>query len=166
MNHVTISKISSILGQSSLRSGLIFFLRVIIFKAPLLIFIWRCLLKSWWSNWHVYWSMTLKSSTVGYLSKSCFQCTLQLSRKNIKYSCDQLTFRITITLAAVALIQISFLNAGSKQKIKMNTWNTMASSYKSQVYSKHGNTTLLLFEPWSLVLYLHVLVKAKYFLII
>ena len=34
--------------------------------------------------------------------------------------------------------------------------------FKSQVYSKHGGLIFFLFESWSLVLYLHVLVKTVF----
>ena len=110
--------------------------------------------------------MFLKSSAVEYLSKCCSHCTSQLLKKNFEYRCVQVTFeKITIKVAEVALIQVSFPNVAFKQKTKMNTRNNMASSYKSQVYSKHGSITFLFFWSWSLVLYLHVLVKLKFFLI-
>ena len=37
-----------------------------------------------------------------------------------------------MTVVEVALIQVSFPSVGSKQKIKMDTRNTMASSYHSK----------------------------------
>ena len=78
---------------------------------------------------------------------------------------DGIFEKITITLVEVVLIQVSFPNVSSKQKIKMNTRYTMIFLYKSQVYSKHGSIVFLLFGSWNLVLYLQVLTKAKLFLI-
>ena len=59
------------------------------------------------------------------------QCTSQLSRRNFENSWDfqNGSFeKITITLAEVTLIQESFPNVVSKQKIKMNTRNTKVRS--------------------------------------
>ena len=41
--------------------------------------------------------------------------------------------KITLTLKDVVLIQVYFLSTGSKQKIKVNTGNTIPSSYHSKV---------------------------------
>ena len=63
------------------------------------------------------------------------QCISPLLRRNFENSWDfqNGSFgKITITLAEVALIQESFPNVVSKQKIKMNTRNTMVSSYHSK----------------------------------
>ena len=63
--------------------------------------------------------MFLKSSAVEYLSKCCCQCTSQLLKKNFEYRRVQVTFeKITIKVAEVALIQVSFPNVASKQKTK------------------------------------------------
>ena len=47
--------------------------------------------------------------------------------------------KITITVAEVVPIQALFFTVGSKQKIKMNSRNAMASSYNSKVGSTTSN---------------------------
>ena len=47
--------------------------------------------------------------------------------------------KITITVAEVVPIQVFVFTVGSKQKIKMNSQNTMASSYNSKVGSTPSN---------------------------
>ena len=78
------------------------------------------------------------------------------------------TFKnIFITNAEDALIQVSFPNVGSKQKNKNKhtEYHGIFIPFKSQIYSKHGSPTFLLFGSWSLMLYIHVSVKAKNVLI-
>ena len=41
--------------------------------------------------------------------------------------------KITISVKEVILIQLSFLTVGSKQKMKINPWNTMASLHHSKI---------------------------------
>ena len=76
---------------------------------------------------------------------------------------------ITKTVAEVVLIKVSSPNVASKQKnwkINIITQNTMESPYHSKVRSTQnkGSPTFLMFGSQSLLLYLHVLVKAKFFL--
>ena len=75
--------------------------------------------------------------------------------------------KITTTVAKVALIQVSFLKVGSKQKTKNKhtEYHGIFIPFKCQVYAKHGSTTFILFGSWGLVLYLHVSVKAKFYLV-
>ena len=44
----------------------------------------------------VSWSMSRKYSTVGYLSKCCFQCVSYLLKRNFEHSCDQVTFKMPL----------------------------------------------------------------------
>ena len=53
-----------------------------------------------------------------------------------------------------------------KNKNEYTEYHGISIPLKSQVYSKHGSPTFLSFGSWSLVLYLHVLVKAIFFWII
>ena len=78
-----------------------------------------------------------RSSGVGGLSKCCCQCISYLFRRNFEHSCDQ------VTVAEVALIQVPFPNVDYKQKIKMNTHNTMASSCHSKISSTQNMGVLL-----------------------
>ena len=75
---------------------------------------------------------------------------------------------ITITVTEIGFIQVFFFYRCSKQKIKI--WNTIKTEYlgtlipvKSQLYSEPGSSIFLLFGSWSLVLYLLVWVKSKFF---
>ena len=65
----------------------------------------------------------------------------------------------------ILFIQISFLTVGSKQKNKNeNTeYHRIFIHFKGQVYSRQGIPIFLLLESWSLVLYLRVWVKSKFF---
>ena len=58
-----------------------------------------------------------------------------------------------------------FLTLVLNKKIKMDTRNNyhgIFMPFKSQAYSKHGSPNFLLFGSWSLVSYIHSLVKAKF----
>ena len=114
--------------------------------------------------------MPVKSSTAGFLSKCSFQCASQILIRNSEHSNFQNdTFeKNTITVMEDAPIQISFPDVGSKQKNKnehTEYHDDIFILFKSQVYSKHGSPTFLLFGSWSLVSYIHVSVNAKFFLI-
>ena len=71
-----------------------------------------------------------------------------------------------ISVAEVALIQATFSNVVlSKDKNEHTECYGIFTPFKSQVYSEHGSTNFLLFSSWILVLYLHISVKANFFLI-
>ena len=53
-----------------------------------------------------------------------------------------------------------------KNKNEYTEYHGISIPLKSQVYSKHGSPTFFSFGSWSLVLYLHVLVKAIFFWVI
>ena len=63
--------------------------------------------------------------------RKVFSCIMSV-RKNFEHSCDQVTFserffRIYLHNSdKVVLIQVVSITVGSKQKMKMKTWNTMA----------------------------------------
>ena len=73
---------------------------------------------------------------------------------------------MTIAVAKVAIIQVSFLKVGSKQKTKIEhmEYHIIFILFKGHFYSKHENPIFLLHKSWSLILYVHVSVKAKFFL--
>ena len=53
--------------------------------------------------------------------------------------------KITIKVTGVVLIELSFFTVCSKlEKIKMNTWNTISSSYFSKIWSIQNKRVLLL----------------------
>ena len=70
---------------------------------------------------------------------------------------------ITITVTEIDLIQVLFFTVGSKQKNKNeNTeYHGTFTPFKAKLYLKPGKSIFLLFWSWSLVLYLHVLLKSK-----
>ena len=92
---IKISKMASILVQCSLRRMLEFLCNLKfsrrLCRSSFYSFYLSKQLKSLWKNWNVSWSMSVKSSTVGCLSKSCCQCALYLLRRNFEHSCDQET---------------------------------------------------------------------------
>ena len=106
-------------------------------------------------------------------SQLCHQCPSQLFRRNFGHSCDQVTLRIslsekmTMAVAKDATIQVSFLKVGSKQKTKIKhmEYHIIFIAFKGHFYSKHGSPVFLLLKSWSLILYVHVSFKAKFFLI-
>ena len=66
--------------------------------------------------------MSVEYRAVEDLSKCCCQCAFVIAEKGLfEHSCDQVTFRmpllkkVTITVAEVILIQVSFFTVGSKQ---------------------------------------------------
>ena len=74
--------------------------------------------------------------------------------------------KITISLKEVVLIEVHLLRDDSKPKKKKNKhkeYHNIFKPFKSQVYSKHESLIFLLFGSWSLVLYLHIWVQAKFF---
>ena len=64
----------------------------------------------------------------------------------------------TIKVVDETIIQVFHPNIGSKQKNKSEhmEYHGIFTSFKSQVYSKHGRPTFLLLGSWSLVSYIHV----------
>ena len=95
---------------------------------------------------------------------------LVIVEKKLYHSCDQETFGIALSKKLPKLWRKSlpskypFLTLLLNKKTKMNTQNTMAFPYHSKDRSSQNSPSFLLFGPWSLVLYLHVLVKANFFL--
>ena len=130
---VITSEISSILVQYSLKCGVAFSLQVIIYKTTSLIFVSWCLVKSLWKNQHVSSSMSVKSTTVGSLSKCCCQCASQLLRRNF----NRIAFLKKLSWQSQKSLSSNypFLTLLLNKKIKMNTQNIIASiPFKSQVY--------------------------------
>ena len=73
----------------------------------------------------------------------------------------------TITAAEVVLTQLLSYNISKhKNKNKNTEYHRMFISFKSHLYSNQGSPIFLLFESWSLALYLLVWVKSKFYLII
>ena len=70
----------------------------------------------------------------------CCQCASLLGRRNFEYGMLE---KITVTVSEVAVTWVSFRNVGSKQKIKMKTWNTIASSHHLKVKPAQKMTVLL-----------------------
>ena len=72
--------------------------------------------------------------------------------------------KITITVAEDALILVFFPNVGFKQNNnkKHTEYHGIFTPFKSQIYSKHGSSTFLLFGSCSLVWYIHVSIKATF----
>ena len=92
-------------------------------------------------SWNLQLQGVLQNGVVN-VPRNCWERTLNIVwSSNIQNG----TFgKITITVAKVALIQVSFHNVGSKQKIKLYTRNTMAYSYHSKVRSTQIICVLLL----------------------
>ena len=95
------------------------FMQLITFQPPSSVSVSPCLLKSWWKNK----SVSRSFWTVGSLSKCCCQCPLLLSRRKFEHSWKSFSFKCP------------FLPLFLNKKIKINTRNTMASSYHSRVMS-------------------------------
>ena len=66
--------------------------------------------------------------------------------------------KIAWIVTEVVLIQVSFLNVGSKQNDnnEQGEYNGIFIPFKGKTYSKRGSKISLLFETWTLVLFLHV----------
>ena len=65
--------------------------------------------------------------------------------------------KIAWIVTEVVLIQVSFLNVGSKQNDnnEQGEYNGIFIPFKGKIYSKWGSQISLLFETWTLVLFLH-----------
>ena len=97
-----------------------YFLNVIIFNASsfFFFFISSCLLKSWWTNLHISWSTFGKMLFPIFLAIIEKELWIQLQTSNFQNSTFE---KNTITVAEVALIQVSILNIGlNKTKRKIN----------------------------------------------
>ena len=95
------------------------FVQLVAFQPPSSVFVSPCLLKSWWKNKNVSRSF----STVRSLSKYCCQCASLLLRRNFEHSWESFSFKCP------------FLPLVLNKKPKINTRNTVASSYHSRVMS-------------------------------
>ena len=115
--------------------------------------------------------MKVLAHSLIYVRNIYGQCASPYLRRNLEHSCDQVTFRMSlskkITVLEVTLIQVSFPNVDSKQKNKNKhmEYHGIFMPLKSQIYSKHRSPTSLLLRSRSLVSYLHVPVKTKNFLV-
>ena len=94
-------------------------------------------------------SGVLQNSVVN-VPPNCWEETLtQLWSSNFRNSTLE---KITIAVAEVALIQVSFPKVASKQKKNKNEnteYHGISMPFKIQVFSKRGSPTFLLFELWS-----------------
>ena len=129
--------------------------------------------------WYIgLWSMgsdfcvTNKSSTVGCLSRCCYQYVSQLLIKNfwtypwLSYLQNSSFKNITKKVTEVVLIHLPFFTVGSKQKDKneLTEYHGIFMPFKSRVYSKHGSPIFTFFGSGKMVLYLHVWEKVKFLL--
>ena len=64
---------------------------------------------------------------------------------------------IARTVTEVVLIQVPFLTVGSKQNDnnEQGEYNGIFIPFKGKIYSKRASIISLLFETWTLVLFLH-----------
>ena len=117
----------------------------------------------------VSWSMSRKYSTVGYLSKCCFQCVSYLLKRNFEHSCDQVTFKMPLLKKMPWQWRKSF---SSKRPflplvLNKNNNNKHAEDHEGQIYSEQGTHISLLFGTWTCFRVIsHVWIKPTFLLAI
>ena len=132
------------------------FVQLIFFDALSSIFV-SCLPKSWWKMLRVSWSMSGKYSTVGYLSKCCFQCVSYLLKRNFEHSCDQVTFKMPLLKKMPWQWRKSFSSKHLFLPLVLNKNNNNKHAeyhgifilFKDQIYSKQGSHISLLLGTWT-----------------
>ena len=140
------------------------FVQLIISKAPSPIFVsWYFPKKELTSILiHVHKVIKCLLNAVVNVPRNCWEPWKQLIWNNFQNSTLEV---ITITVTQIVLIQVFFLPLLLNRKIKMKTRNTMAPSHHSKISSTQNQEVqfFLLFGSWSLVLYLYVWVKSKFY---